>query len=80
MRELPIKKRLVFRLGGYDPKPPEAVYSGFVRELRRFATTWKVTARAAEAEVTPDAAHWTIVASVQTGGPRPRTALFGGMT
>ena len=69
MRELPIKKRLVFQLGGYDPKPPEAVYSRFVRELRRFETTWKVTARAAEAEVTPDAAHWTVVAS----GPNWRT-------
>ena len=69
MRELPIKKRLVFQLGGYDPKPPEAVYSRFVRELRRFETTWKVTARAAEAEVTPDAALWTVVAS----GPNWRT-------
>ena len=43
MRELPIKKRLVFQLGGYDPKPPEAVYSRFVRELRRFETTWMRT-------------------------------------
>ena len=80
MRELPIKKRLVFQLGGYDPKPPEAVYSRFVRELRRFETTWKVTARAAEAEVTPDAAHWTVVASGPNWRTEPRTALFGGMT
>jgi hypothetical protein len=63
MREFSIKRRFVFQLSGYDPKPPEAVYRRFVRELRRFETTWKVTARATEAEVTPDEARWTVVAS-----------------
>src|SRR5215203_4066145 len=60
-----ITKRLVFQVGGYDPMSPEAAYRRFNRELRRFETTWGVTARTTEAEVTPDEVRWRVV----TRGP-----------
>jgi hypothetical protein len=63
-------KRLVFYIGGYDPVTPEAAYRRFVRELRRFAGTWSVTAAASEQELRTDEAEWRVVAS----GPNWRVA------
>ena len=44
---------------------PEAAYRRFNRELRRFESTWGVTARTTEAEVTPDEVRWRVA----TRGP-----------
>ena len=60
-----IAKRLVFQVGGYDPMSPDAAYRRFNRELRWFETTWGVTARTTQAEVTPDEVRWRVV----TRGP-----------
>ena len=56
-------KRLVFFLGGYDPVTPEASHRRFVRELRRFASTWSARAAASEQELRTDKAEWRVVAS-----------------
>ena len=50
----------MFQVGGYDPTSPEAAYRRFNRELRRFETTWCVTARTTEPDVTPDEVRWTV--------------------
>ncbi len=43
---LPISKRAVFYIGGYDPKSPEAFFTRLDRETARFAGLWNVEAGA----------------------------------
>lgn len=57
-----IKRRLVFHLGGYDLMPPETVHRRFLRELRRFETTWGIAAAVAEPVVSDDEATWQVAA------------------
>jgi hypothetical protein len=63
-----VRKRLVFHLAGYDPTPPEAVHRRFLRELRRFDSTWTAAAHASEALISESTAGWNIC----TTGPNWR--------
>jgi hypothetical protein len=63
-----IAKRLVVHVGGYEPLTPEAVHRRLVHELRRFETTWSVSASVSEADLGRDRAAWRIV----TTGPNWR--------
>ncbi|MBZ6079205.1 hypothetical protein [Microvirga puerhi] len=60
--------RLVFHVGGYDPRSPERVHRRFVQELRRFEATWSVKAVASEPIITADEARWNLL----TEGPNWR--------
>ena len=53
-------KRLVFHVGGYDFMPPDAMHRRFTRELRRFETTWSVSASAGPPASGPDEAAWHV--------------------
>ena len=64
-----IARRLVFHVGGYEPQPPGTAYRRFVREIRRFQTTWSVTGVVGEPEVDANLARWRIT----TSGPDWRT-------
>lgn len=55
--------RLVFHVGGYDPRSPARVHRRFVQELRRFETTWSVKTVASEPIITTDEARWGLAAS-----------------
>lgn len=64
-----ILRRLVFHIGGYDPHmQPERSYRRFVRELKRFETTWCTSAAVSPPNVTADEATWHIT----TTGPNWR--------
>lgn len=65
MADPAIKRRLVFHFGGYDLMPPEVFHRRFLRELRRFETTWGVAASVSEPAVSDDEASWQVAA----GGP-----------
>lgn len=61
MDEPLILKRLVFHIGGYDPHIlPETSYRRFVRESKRFESTWSVTASISPPSLTADEATWQI--------------------
>ncbi|MBX3584027.1 MAG: lipase [Rhizobiaceae bacterium] len=40
-----VSRRCVFFIGGYDPKSPEAFFGRLDREMRRYESTWNVTAK-----------------------------------
>jgi hypothetical protein len=63
-----IRTRLVFHIGGFDPKPPIRMHGRFVRELRRFERTWLATASVSAIAVETDQAVWNVV----TSGPNWR--------
>jgi hypothetical protein len=64
-----VLKRLVFHVGGYDPNmPPEISYRRFVREFRRFQSTWSAQAFVAAPSISDDTATWDII----TTGPNWR--------
>lgn len=69
----PISQRLVVHVGGYDPMTPEAAHGRFVRELARFARTWRLEAEAGGPAIGADVAAWPVA----TGGPnwRVRTTV-----
>ena len=68
VNETAVAKRLVFHVAGYEPLAPDAVYRRFVREVRRFETTWSATASVSNAEIDHDGAAWRVV----TAGPNWR--------
>lgn len=53
----------MFHVAGYEPLTPDAVYRRFVREVRRFETTWSTAASVSEAEINEDGATWRVVAA-----------------
>ena len=63
MAEATAIRRLVYYVGGYDPVGPHEAYRGFVRELRRFESTWSVATSIAGPVVEADIASWRVVAS-----------------
>ena len=63
MLKAAIGKRLVFHLGGYDPMPPDAVHRRFLRELRRFQSTWGLQAQTTDPEISASEARWQIATS-----------------
>jgi len=66
---VPITKRLVFHIGGYDPiTPPQGAYRRFLRELSRFERTWSVKASVGAPDVSTDEMKWTVT----TTGPNWR--------
>jgi hypothetical protein len=60
MTDRPIRNRLVFHIGGYDPAQPETVHHRFVRELRRFEHTWSAAASVSDLTVDTDTLRWEI--------------------
>jgi hypothetical protein len=58
-----ISTRLVFYIGGYDPKPPAIEHRRLAGELRRFERTWSATASVSGISIENDQAAWKIVAS-----------------
>ena len=56
-------KRLVFHVGGYEPLAPDAMHRRFVREIRRFETTWSASAATSSAQVDEDGAAWRVTAT-----------------
>ena len=58
-----IRTRLVFHIGGYDPKTPVMMHERFVRELRRFERTWLATASVSGMTVEPHQVVWKVVTS-----------------
>jgi hypothetical protein len=58
-----VAKRLVFHVGGYEPLTPEMMYQRFVREIRRFESTWSATASVSPAKVDENGAAWRVVAA-----------------
>jgi hypothetical protein len=56
-------KRLVFHVGGYEPLAPDAMHRRFVREIRRFETTWSASAAVSSAQVDEDGAAWRVTAT-----------------
>ncbi len=58
-----IRTRLVFFIGGYDPKPPVIEHRRLARELRQFERTWSATASLSGISIENDQAAWKIVAS-----------------
>lgn len=64
-----VTRRLVYHISGYDfTVSMEAVHRRFLRELKRFAGTWSVTASVTPPVIDSDAAAWTIA----TDGPNWR--------
>ncbi len=58
-----VERRLVFHVGGYDLMMPEIAHRRFVRELRRFETTWSLAASATPPVIDEDVAAWDVAAS-----------------
>jgi hypothetical protein len=67
-----VAKRLVFHVGGYEPLNPDAMYRRFAREIRRFETTWSVTASVSPAEMDENGATWRVA----TTGPNWRVDTY----
>src|ERR1700730_13111897 len=66
MPGMPVAKRLVFHIGGYDPITPHAsAQRRFVREIARFQGTWSVKAIVDGLRDTADQIQW----NVTTTGP-----------
>lgn len=65
--DVEVKKRCVFFIGGYEPIPAERAHERFIRELHRFETTWNVSCKVSEAEISRGGAiaAW----HVRTQGP-----------
>lgn len=63
MTSFTIKRRLVVHVGGYDPMTPATAHARFVREARRFETTWNVRAVVSPAMLDSDTARWAIEAA-----------------
>lgn len=60
-----IRRRRVYHIGGYDHARPDAVHGRLARELRRFESTWAVSAVSLEPVIGDDLATWQVV----TTGP-----------
>ncbi|WEZ86083.1 lipase (plasmid) [Rhizobium sp. 32-5/1] len=50
----PVLKRAVFFIGGYEPKTPEAFFSGLSRQVSRFDALWGYSSDVSPVEVTQD--------------------------
>ncbi len=53
--------RRVVHLGGYDPMGPEASHRRFVRENRRFQSTWGVTCDITAPVIAPATVRWEVM-------------------
>jgi hypothetical protein len=61
MAGIPVAKRLVFHIGGYDPlMPPVGAQRRFVREIARFQQTWSLKAIVEGLGDTADQTRWNI--------------------
>lgn len=59
----PVRRRIVFHLGGYDYHPPAEQHRLFLRELPRFSRNWSISATASAApEIDELTARWTVCA------------------
>ncbi len=56
-----VSRRRVYHIGGYDHARPDAVHGRFARELRRFESTWAVSAVSSEPVIGDDLATWQVV-------------------
>ncbi len=65
MTDARISRRRVYHICGYDHARPDAVHGRLARELRRFESTWGVSAVSSEPVVGADLATW----QVATTGP-----------
>jgi hypothetical protein len=63
MAQAAITKRLVVHVGGYDPMPPATVHSRFIREARRFESTWSVRTSVSSCEIEKEVATWRVATS-----------------
>ena len=67
-----ITRRLVFHIGGYDPITPHgAAHSRFIRELKKFESTWSVACSVSAAKFSEDTMRW----DVRTDGPNWHVAV-----
>ena len=65
----PVRRRIVFHLGGYDSHPPTDQHRIFLRELPRFSRNWSI---AATASATPDISDLTARWETSAAGPNWR--------
>ncbi|MEL6782819.1 MAG: lipase [Pseudomonadota bacterium] len=60
---IPVSRRAIFFIGGYDPKSPDAFFHRLEREGKRFETLWDVDLSHGEtSQVEPDITRQTVAA------------------
>lgn len=59
---VPVRRRCLIHVGGYDPMAPDAAHRRFSREIRRFESTWSAATTVGAAAISERGADWAVTA------------------